>query len=213
MNDADEIDRVATGADTDFDRLILLIAEGQRATVTTNVNNWYRSVTGHGKPYGVLAGVAKNRADWRYTPENDLLATLVQLAAVDIPKGGKEQPTPQPVGLGDFLYWLEYRYGILVARPPAEFASIEATAAAKRNLAAMTGRLRQMGMFRDLSDDFTVQRLTPPYMTNIVDCHHGGDAMTVIATAEKPHYPARRSRARILRRNGQRALHARGLPH
>ena len=36
-------------------------------------------------------------------------------------------------------------------------------AAARDNLRAMLGRLQQMGIFQDLSDDFTVQRLTPPY--------------------------------------------------
>jgi hypothetical protein len=38
----------------------------------------------------------------------------------------------------------------------------------------MLRRLHQMGIFRDLSDDFTVQALTPPYVT--VD-ERGGDAL------------------------------------
>ena len=39
----------------------------------------------------------------------------------------------------------------------------EYIAAAHDNLRAMQNRLRQMGIFRDLSDDFTIQRLHPPY--------------------------------------------------
>jgi hypothetical protein len=31
----------------------------------------------------------------------------------------------------------------------------------------MLRRLRQMGVFRDLSDDLTVQRLQPPYATDV----------------------------------------------
>jgi len=32
----------------------------------------------------------------------------------------------------------------------------------------MLRRLRQMGIFRDLSDDFTVQRLHPPYAGKVM---------------------------------------------
>ena len=35
---------------------------------------------------------------------------------------------------------------------------------ARENLRAMLRRLRQMGIFRDLSDDFTAQTLHPPYL-------------------------------------------------
>ena len=45
------------------------------------------------------------------------------------------------------------------------FQGAEYVAAAQDNLRAMLRRLRQMGVFRDLSDDFTVQRLTPPYVS------------------------------------------------
>ena len=63
----------------------------------------------------------------------------------------------------DFLRFLEERFGILVDRPPSPFEGAEYIAAARENLRAMLRRLRQMGIFRDLSDDFTVQRLHPPY--------------------------------------------------
>jgi len=61
------------------------------------------------------------------------------------------------------LRFLEERYGIIVDRPPAGIQGAEYSAAARDNLRAMLSRLRQMGIFTDLSDDFTVQRLRPPY--------------------------------------------------
>jgi hypothetical protein len=89
----------------------------------------------------------------------------VQLATVDLGaegEGGEVQPTS--VGLREFLGWLERRFGVLVDRPPAGFEGADYVAAAQENLQAMLRRLRQMGVFRDLSDDLTVQRLQPPYV-------------------------------------------------
>ena len=51
------------------------------------------------------------------------------------------------------------------------FLSVEAedAAAARDNLRAMLARLRQMGLFSDASDDFTVQRIHPPYAQAAAD--------------------------------------------
>jgi hypothetical protein len=118
------------------------------------------------KPHGALKGTKKNRRSWRYEPSNDLLAVLVQLAAArlapsnQLNDGGVILPE---IRLVDFLAFLETRFGILIDRPPSQFSGAEYAAAARENLRAMLARLRQMGMFNDLSDDFTVQRLRPPY--------------------------------------------------
>ena len=69
----------------------------------------------------------------------------------------------RPIRLQEFLAFLEERYGILIDRPPDTYKGAEYIAAARDNLRAMLERLRQMGIFRDLSDDFTAQRLHPPY--------------------------------------------------
>ena len=108
-----------------------------------------------------------SRKSWRYSPTNDLLAVFVQLAAVRLSASTNhdrgESGSLQPIRLQDFLQFLEKRFGILIDRPPAPFEGAEYIAAARDNLRAMLRRLRQMGIFRDLSDDFTVQRLHPPY--------------------------------------------------
>jgi len=55
----------------------------------------------------------------------------------------------------------------LIDRPPSQFQGADHVAAARDNLRAMLARLRQMGIFTDLSDDFTVQRLHPPYSNSL----------------------------------------------
>jgi hypothetical protein len=119
------------------------------------------------KPHGVLRGTTLSRKSWRYAPTNDVLAMFVQLVATRLSppqdRDGGEREL-QPIRLQEFLQFLDQRFGILVDRPPAAFQGAEYTAAARENLRAMLRRLRQMGIFRDLSDDFTVQRLHPPYV-------------------------------------------------
>lgn len=117
------------------------------------------------EPHGLLAGIVKSRASWRYAPSNDLLAALVQVAAARLSKQGEVGP----IRLQEFLRFLEEHYGILIDRPPDIFKGAEYIAAAHDNLRAMQNRLRQMGIFRDLSDDFTVQQLHPPYAENTAD--------------------------------------------
>ena len=135
------------------------MSSSQEAQTIGNYIKWFRAVGGLTKPYGLLEGNLRGRQSWRYAPSNDLLAVLVQLAAVRTTQASD----PQPIRLRDFLAFLADRFGILVDRPPEPFVGAEYTAAARDNLRAMLRRLRQMGIFSDLSDDFTVQSLTPPY--------------------------------------------------
>ncbi len=153
----DWLDEITDVAETDIDRVINLLVEGQRDESISHFISWFWGVGGMKKPHGVLAGTIR-RYSWRYAPSNDLLGVFVQVAAVRLSQQGL-----QPIRLREFLAFLEERFGILIDRPPDVFKGSEYTAAARDNLRAMLGRLRQMGIFRDLSDDFTVQRLHPPY--------------------------------------------------
>ncbi len=154
------LDGTLAGLGSDVDRVAALVLEGQHSKNLENAFQWFRAVGGLTKPYGVIEGNLKGRQSWRYAPSNDLLAVLIQLAAVRHTKTDK----PEPIRLQDFLNSLSDRFGILVDRPPEPFEGSEYIAAARENLRAMLRRLRQMGIFGDLSDDFTVQRLTPPYV-------------------------------------------------
>lgn len=151
------LDEIADTAETNLERVVNLLVEGQRGNAIGHFISWYWGVGGMKKPHGVLRGNA-SRQSWRYAPSNDLLAVLVQVAAARISRQGV-----RPIRLQEFLEFLEEHYGILIDRPPDIFSGAEYRAAARDNLRAMLNRLRQMGIFRDLSDDFTVQRLHPPY--------------------------------------------------
>lgn len=145
-----------------LERVVTLLVEAQKQSLH-GLGRWFWSTGGLTKPHGLLAGALKGRRTaWRYQPNNDLLAVLVQLAAIQPGPNGPE-PGPRSMRLREFLGFLHERFGILVDRPPAPFEGAEPVAAARDNLTAMLRRLRQMGLFEDLSDDFTVQELRPPY--------------------------------------------------
>lgn len=162
------LDDIIGDTRSSLERLIAILSEGQGKQVLANYMKWFWHVGGLTQPHGILMGTPNVRRSWRYAPSNDLLAVLVQLAAIQsggeshgVRQGGATRP--QPVRLRDFLQYLEQRFGILIDRPPSSFTGADAAAAARENLRAMLGRLRQMGIFSDLSDDFTVQQLQPPY--------------------------------------------------
>jgi hypothetical protein len=149
-----------------IDQIVELLCFSQQQKIQQNVVRWMTSVGGLGQPYGLMVGHTHSRRSWRYAPSNDLLAVLVQLAAIDYQGWHPEKQTdPIPVSLKHFLDWLELRFGLIVDRPPSNlgFDSPDHVAAARNNLQAMLRRLRQMGIFEDLSDDFSVQRLVPPF--------------------------------------------------
>ena len=160
-DDLNWLDDITDVAESDVERVVNLLAEGQRDSALKHYVTWFWSVGGMREPHGLLAGTPKSRPSWRYAPSNDLLAVLVQVAAARISKEGVES-----IRLQEFLQFLEEHYGILIDRPPDTFKGAEYIAAAHDNLRAMQNRLRQMGIFRDLSDDFTIQRLHPPYAEN-----------------------------------------------
>ena len=165
------LDEITEPARTDIDQLVLLLEEGQRQSYLSHYISWITGAGGMSKTYGLLNGISRQRRTWRYAPGNDLLSLFVQLATAHaIPQGHLKNggAAPQKIRLQDFLLFLEQRYGIIVDRPPPGIHGAEYSAAARDNLRAMLSRLRQMGIFTDLSDDFTVQRLRPPY----------GDSMT-----------------------------------
>jgi hypothetical protein len=163
------LDTIVGTTENDVERVVNLLIEGQRGNAIDHFIQWYWGVGGMKKSQGVLRGSANSRMSWRYAPTNDLLAVFVQLAAArssmiaNTDRQDEGEQEGRQLRLQDFLQFLEARFGILVDRPPAPFTGAEYTAAAHENLRAMLRRLRQMGIFRDLSDDFTVQRLHPPY--------------------------------------------------
>src|SRR5260370_33217 len=84
-DDPEALDWLSTITDTaedDVGRVVSLLVEGQKGTAIDHYARWYWGVGGIKKPKGVLRGTTLSRKSWRYAPTNDLLAVLVQLAAL-----------------------------------------------------------------------------------------------------------------------------------
>ena len=161
------LDTIANSGETELERVVALLGEAQRSNGLQHYLKWFWNVSGSEHPFSLIEGRRNYRSSWKYAPTNELLSVLVQLAATCIGSGDGQSEGEKEVGtirLQDFLDFLESRFGILIDHPPSRFEGAEYVAAARENLRAMLRRLRQMSIFRDLSDDFTAQRLHPPYV-------------------------------------------------
>ena len=147
-----------------IDRLVRALFEAQRKSAMKNMTGWFYSVSGFNRPYGIMSGNSRGaRRVARYTLSNELLSTLVHVALAD--HGWEEDGRSVPavrLPLKEFLNWMEKRYGLLIDRPPASETAAEAVEAAHRNLEAFKVRLRQIGVFENLSDDFDAQYIQRP---------------------------------------------------
>lgn len=160
------LNAIAASGQTEIECVVAFLSEAQRGNAITKYLRWFWDIGGSDHDFRLIEGRRSYRPSWKYAPTNELLSVLVQLAAARI--GPSEEQDVNKKGvytirLQDFLEFLEKRFGILIDRPPSQFEGAEYVAAARENLRAMLRRLRQMGVFRDLSDDFTAQRLRPPY--------------------------------------------------
>jgi len=149
-------------------RVTELLAQLQEKSALSGIIKWYSATGGFENSDGILRGNQRGKRVWRYEMSDFLLETLVQLAAVspEVQKASGYQTLadkPMPITLTAFLDHVKHRYGLLLAEPPSFANSTEATAASRDNLQALRVRLRQMGLFQDLSDDFNAQRLTPRF--------------------------------------------------
>jgi hypothetical protein len=128
------------------------------------MTGWFYSVSGFNRPYGILSGNTRGaRRVARYTLSNELLSALVHVALADQgwDEDGRRIPAVR-LPLKEFLKFIEKRYGLLIDKPPAIETSAEAIEASRRNLEAFKIRLRQIGVFENLSDDFDAQYLQRP---------------------------------------------------
>lgn len=149
------LDSTLDQAPDDIERVVQIVLASQGKSLYQSLAKWYWGTGGLTKPHGILWGRLKGRASWRYQPSDELLIVLVQLAAAEISRS-----TPgAPIRLQDVLEFLWNRFGLAISHSVPPFEGAEYAAAARENLQAMLARLRQMGIFDDLSDDFTVQTL------------------------------------------------------
>jgi hypothetical protein len=101
----------------------------------------------------------------RFIFDSRLLEVLLQIAVLR--PGGALGYHTEAVRIDHLLTWFRERYGLYIDRLPAGdgFAepSMETRAALRSNLASFVGRLREVGFYRDLSDAYITQTVSPRY--------------------------------------------------
>lgn len=138
------------------ERFIQVLVEALRKRGLENQVKWFHNSGGLAKPYGILSGTLRARTTWRYAPTDEALTSLLCLCFVE---NGK---TVAKLSIQQVLERLNHRFGIVIDRPPADLDSADARAGAAENLTAFTQRLKLLGCFQGLSDDFNAQFVTRP---------------------------------------------------
>ena len=100
----------------------------------------------------------------RFAMGSHLLEVLLQIAVLGSHPGGFHT---REIRIDELLNFLAGRYGIFVDQFPIGDGfgepSIEERQALRSNLDAFKARLRELGFFRDLSDAYVTQTITPRY--------------------------------------------------
>jgi hypothetical protein len=118
------------------------------------------------RPGALIAQGRTKGAPRRFVLDSRLLETLLQIAVLrqDSPTGPFYTGEPR---IDALLTWLRERYGLHIGQLPRGDGfgapSIEDRAAFRENTAAFTARLREVGFYRDLSDAYVSQTVTPRY--------------------------------------------------
>lgn len=117
------------------------------------------------RPGGALAQGRTKNAPRRFVFDSRLLEVLLQIAVLKL--GGAEGFHTGELRVDELLVFFRERYGIFIDQLPRGdgFAttSIEDRRALRNNVRVFTGRLREVGFYRDLSDAYVTQTITPRY--------------------------------------------------
>jgi hypothetical protein len=150
--------------ETHFETLIEVILSAVRQRGNSSLRKWFYSVGGlknerSSTTVAILGGDMRHITGWHYTMSDAVLNTLLHMCFMD-DRGNIIKRTELP--MEDVLNRLRNRFGIVIAVPPLGFESIENQRAASENFVAFKKRLRQLGWFEGLSDDFDAQHITKP---------------------------------------------------
>ena len=117
------------------------------------------------KSGALLAQTRARNAPRRFALESRLLEVLLQIAVLS--PGGDQGYFTGEMRIDDLLSLLRERYGLYIDQlPPGEGFSapnIDECKALRSNVQAFTGRLREIGFYRDLSDAYVTQTVVPRY--------------------------------------------------
>ncbi len=148
--------------DTYVEMLVALRGNFHRQYITECID----SLLMKNRPGALIAQGRTRGAPRRFVFDSRLLEVLLQIAVLrqDTPTGPFYTGELRIEGL---LTWLRQRYGLHIDCLPRGdgfgASSIEDRAALRENTAAFIARLREVGFYRDLSDAYVSQTVTPRY--------------------------------------------------
>ena len=129
------------------------------------------------RPGALITQPRVKNAPRRFILDSRLLEVLLQIAVLR--PGGVVGYHTEPLRIEEVLLFLRERYGLYIDRlPPGDgfgLPSIQDRAALRENVAAFTARLREIGFYRDLSDAYITQTVTPRYVIDIHGTTSGGE--------------------------------------
>lgn len=162
---APEIEAVVDMGLSNFDTYIEIIvglqAPGHRRNIITTLD----SLMMKNDKGALLAQPRVRNSKRKVVLDSRLLEVLLQIAVLR-PQGVRGFHTTE-MRIEEVLHFLRERYGIYVDRMPLNDgfgeASITDREALRGNLSSFKSRLREVGFYRDLSDAYVSQTLTPRY--------------------------------------------------
>ena len=151
-------------SDNGFEHLTSLILLDVQKRGLDGVRKWLSTVGGlretvSANSVAILAGESRSISTWHYSMSDSVLNTLMYLCFLN--DNGSVIDRAE-IALSDVLIKLRERYGILIHEPPFGFDSPEHHAAADENFSAFKSRIKQLGWFAGLSDDFDAQYISRP---------------------------------------------------
>ena len=160
-----EIEAIVDMKLTDFETYIEIIVGLQSLGHRRNIVTALDSLMMKNDRGGMLAQPRVRNSKRRVVLDSRLLEVLLQIAVLR-PEGVRGFHTTE-MRIEEVLHFLRNRYGIFVDRLPPDDgfgeASITDREALRENLAAFKNRLREVGFYRDLSDAYVTQTVTPRY--------------------------------------------------
>jgi hypothetical protein len=150
---------------TDFDTYIEILCSLRGSFHREFIIRSFDSLMQKNKTGALLAQSRAKNAPRRFVLESRLLEVLLQIAVLK--PGGEQGYFTGDMRIEDLLIFLRERYGLYIDQlPPGEgfgAPTIDERKALRTNIQAFTSRLREIGFYRDLSDAYVTQTVTPRY--------------------------------------------------
>lgn len=150
---------------SDFETYIEILVSLRGAFHREFIFKSFDSIMQKNKAGALLAQSRARSAPRRFVLESRLLEVLLQIAVLR-PGGDKGYFTGE-MRIDDLLSFLRERYGLYIDQlPPGDgltAPTIDERKALRANVQAFTGRLREIGFYRDLSDAYVTQTVVPRY--------------------------------------------------